>query len=97
MHAAACCNVMALSLNTCSQRTAFIDMIIIVQEMMALAGIFLKAVRVEMHVGMGKATGAKHRLSYSHLTSSRAGTVAVVDGSQRGALWDLKTGDRPWK
>jgi hypothetical protein len=55
------------------------------------------AVRLEMHVGKGKANGAKHRLSYSHVTSSRAGTVAVVDGSQRGALWGLKAGDRPWK
>ena len=55
------------------------------------------AVRLQMHVGKGTATGAKHRLSYSHLPSSRAGTVAVVDGSQRGALWGLKAGDRPWK
>ena len=55
------------------------------------------AVRLEMHVGKGKATGAKHRLSYSHVPSSRAGTVEVVDGPQRGALWGLKTGDRPWK
>ena len=55
------------------------------------------SVRLEMHVGKGKATGAKHRLSYSHVPSSRAGTVAVVDGSQRGALWGLKAGDRPWK
>ena len=55
------------------------------------------AVRLEMHVGKGKATGAKHRASYSHVTSSRAGTVAVVDGSQRGPLWGLKAGDRPWK
>ena len=55
------------------------------------------AVRREMHVGKGKATGAKHRLSYSHVPSSRAGTVAVVDGSQRRALWGLKAGDRPWK
>jgi hypothetical protein len=55
------------------------------------------AVRLEMHVRKGKATWAKHRLSYSHVPSSRAGTVAVVDGSQRGALWGLKAGDRPWK
>jgi len=29
--------------------------------------------------------------------SNRVGTVAVVDGSQRGPGWGLKAGDRPWK
>ena len=31
------------------------------------------------------------------MRSNRAGTVAVVDGSQRGSGWGLKAGDRPWK